>query len=904
MDLFNIDSETVSVLAKMDDKDLSSLSTTLDESTMDGDIELNIYICFTIFRKTQSPEKLQQAIQRTDAWNATLAMDHPDRLRRRQIGDMLLAWKNQFVSVLVSRNGYLNLLGNIFRSRFKWTHSIDNLNRAVELAKMAVNATPQSNPRRAAFLLNLGITLDMRFERTGSMDDINHAVEVADFSIKIASPDDRGLSWMSSSFAHILGRRSERTGSLDDLNRAIEASQRAVDILPQVHSHRAVRLNNLGNLLGKRFERTAVDMAWLSNLGSWLSIRSRKTSSIINAVSQDHPDRITYLNNLSNCLITRFYHTAQMNDLNRAISFLDGVVNGISQDHPSRILCMGSFAKSLLSRFEKTDSIDDLNRALSSFNDGWNCHTASPSDRIKMAKGAAPLSQLLREAHTDKQHMLAEFSSLASDSAAACLNAAEGRIKEEEAYDALRFLELGRGIIAGLLMDMRVDVSDLRQKYPDLAEKFVSLRDELDLPADVRRFPSHSGDMVGDWESQAKRRREADQGFSELLPIIRTKPGFHNFLLPPTRDELMAAADPDPIIVVNISSYRCDAFLIEHYRIRVIKLPDLTLEDVRKQVRDLRSADMTSILEWLWEAICRPCLDALGFQTSIDNCPHVWWVPTGLLSQLPLHAAGLHSQGSTDTVLDRVMSSYASSIKALVHGRRHHSDNPSQSPFNQALLVAMNITPGINGNRDLQYAKEEIDMLKSICSSLQLVPVTPARYKRNIMESLRGCKVFHFAGHGRLNPVEPSQSCLLLDDWETDPLTVGDLRDHKLQGNLPFLGYLSACSTGSNKAENLADEAIHLVGALQLAGFRHVVGTLWEVSDSHCVDVARVLYETLHEGITDTAVYRGIHRAIKRLRDNDVESVEKGRDGILVDLEAKARVPKSFYWVPYIHFGV
>jgi len=46
----------------------------------------------------------------------------------------------------------------------------------------------------------------------------------------------------------------------------------------------------------------------------------------------------------------------------------------------------------------------------------------------------------------------------------------------------------------------------------------------------------------------------------------------------------MAAADLDPIIVVNVSSYPCDAFLIEHNRIRVLELPDLKLEEVRMWV--------------------------------------------------------------------------------------------------------------------------------------------------------------------------------------------------------------------------------------------------------------------------------------------------------------------------------
>ncbi|KAF1963468.1 hypothetical protein CC80DRAFT_6121 [Byssothecium circinans] len=54
-----------------------------------------------------------------------------------------------------------------------------------------------------------------------------------------------------------------------------------------------------------------------------------------------------------------------------------------------------------------------------------------------------------------------------------------------------------------------------------------------------------------------------------------------------------------------------------------------------------------------------------------------------------------------------------------------------------------------------------------------------------------------------------------------------------------------------------------------------VFATLWgrsgEVSDEYCVGVARVLYETMRdEGMTDVAVCRGLHRAIRALRDKDM----------------------------------
>ncbi len=159
----------------------------------------------------------------------------------------------------------------------------------------------------------------------------------------------------------------------------------------------------------------------------------------------------------------------------------------------------------------------------------------------------------------------------------------------------------------------------------------------------------------------------------------------------------------------------------------------------------------------------------------------------------------------------------------------------------------MRETPDLSVNRILPSAAEEIEMLRDLCPSFRLRPIISSLRKDDVLAHLQTCKLFHFAGHGQSDPVEPSQNCLLLEDWRTNPLTVGDLRDSRLQENPPFLAYLSACSTGANEAVRFADEGIHLISAFQLEGFRHVVGTLWEVSDKYCVDVARVLYETLRD---------------------------------------------------------
>jgi CHAT domain-containing protein len=159
-----------------------------------------------------------------------------------------------------------------------------------------------------------------------------------------------------------------------------------------------------------------------------------------------------------------------------------------------------------------------------------------------------------------------------------------------------------------------------------------------------------------------------------------------------------------------------------------------------------------------------------------------------------------------------------------------------------------------------------------------------------------------------LNLKDPARSLLLLDDWQDHPLTVGDLRDLNMHENAPFLGFLSACSTSANERIDLIDEGIHIAGSLQLAGFRHVIGTLWEVSDSHCVEMARTVYETIRdEGMTDATVCLAVHRAVRKMREKCL-SLHRGlRDATLYDEDEDEPKPKpgpETHWIPYVHFGV
>lgn len=76
----------------------------------------------------------------------------------------------------------------------------------------------------------------------------------------------------------------------------------------------------------------------------------------------------------------------------------------------------------------------------------------------------------------DQQYNLLRSNGLATLAASSVLEA--GRT----AYDALRLLELSRGIIMGFAIDCRSDLSNLEEMHPELFNKFNTLRIEIDTP--------------------------------------------------------------------------------------------------------------------------------------------------------------------------------------------------------------------------------------------------------------------------------------------------------------------------------------------------------------------------------------------------------------------------------------
>ncbi|KAK2729491.1 TPR domain-containing protein [Colletotrichum kahawae] len=776
----------------------------------------------------------------------------------------------------------LNALASLLGDKYARSHVLSYLDDSVAFARKATLVGAHEHfARRAEYLNNLGNRLSDRYSHSGALNDLEEAIKFHDEAVKTVPPTHPDRADYLNNLGNALSDRYERKGSTADLDRAIIVSQAALEALvPQDNPNRGPILSTIGNRLIDRYSgENHQKRGQIEDLNMAIS----QINEAVQVTPPGRPDRVKYLSNQGKFYGLKYRHLGMQNldDLDLGISAAKQAVNICPEDHPDRAAATFNLGRLLGDRYSQVGEPDDLRNARENFaltlghkqgpislridagrqflltpdvlNDSQQAYDIA-KQTISLVPVSAPLS--LRPA--DKQYFLTQAVGLASDSAAIAIEAGKSPT------EALTLLETGRGIIAGSLQKIRADTSELHRSHPKLAQAFDQLRNLMDSSDASHSDPNKSS-------IEADTRHLATARMENLLTKIQQQPGFEGFLGTMSDNQMLQAGSRGPVIVVNVSRFRCDAIIVEECGIRALPLYDVTYETIESKASEVR---YPYTLIWLWDVIVGPVLESLGFLSTPhtgNSWPHVWWIPTGPLVGFPLHAAGHHFGGQERTALDRVISSYSTSVQAIVPARKsmNHSsvkqNDTAEAAQEQSegdsgpefVLVSMPTTPDM---RSLKHAASEIDAVKEGCKSRGIGYMQAAGKHKNVLAALSsGCKVFHFAGHGDTHSIDPLQSRLLLEDWQSQSLTAGSLLEINLKEKAPFLAYLSACGTSQILDDRSVDESIHLAGAFQLAGFRHVIGTLWEVDDGLCVDTAKLTYEGLwEEGMTDDSVCRSL----------------------------------------------
>ena len=871
-----------------------------------------------LFGRTGELSVLVEAVQVGREAVAVTPDNHPDRaMYLNNLGNALRALFGQTeeLSTLVEavqvgreaiadtpaghpdRVGRLSNLGVALQALFGRTGEVPVLTEAIQAGREAVAVTPDGHPDRAGYLSNLGVALQSLAGRTGDVAVLTQARGC----FRAAGVDTAGATLTRISAYRRFAMLAADAGDAADGLECMEAAIDMIDALAPgslVRADREHQLGLLANLAGEAAAaalhagrpRRAVELLERTRgilAADTLGLRGRDQIRLREDGHGELADRLDQVRSRLDAL-----------DRPRSVALPDvGVVRTVplvARDDrllvDQRRAAQGELGDGLdqpgiaappdtdIDRTAPQDAQDD--RLLADQRRAVHGELADGLDRSGIV--ALPYADVARTVPVAAR----DDRFLAGQRRAAHAELADRLDQERSAAlpDA--------GMASTVPQDAQGDrlLADQRRAvYGELADQLDQERSRLDaldrprsaaLPdADVVRTVPQ---VVQDDRFLAGQRRAAHAEWDGLLGQIRALPGFADFLRTPPVDALARYAQGGPIVFVVASRTRADALILTDTPdpVRLVPLPDLTEQEAQEQANRLRAAyqaagsrdlelagqrsaqqEILAVLAWLWDVIAAPVLTSLGHaSTPADEAsrPRVWWCPVGVLSYLPLHAAGHHAEPpgpdpaiGPRTVPDCVVSSYTSTARALA------GPGSAEDAVPATLIVPVPDLPGAA----LPGVNAET---KAISSLIPGAYVLRQPTRATVLAALPTHKVAHFACHGHVDWQQPAESRLLLADYATNPLTLAHITALHLVADL---AYLSACST-TVTAPRLADESLHITGAFHLAGYSHVIGTLWPIDDTAAAEIATAFYQYLTtDGVPrpEHAAY-ALHHATTLLR--------------------------------------
>ncbi|MEY9895605.1 hypothetical protein ABIA31_009294 [Catenulispora sp. MAP5-51] len=452
-------------------------------------------------------------------------------------------------------------------------------------------------------------------------------------------------------------------------------------------------------------------------------------------------------------------------------------------------------------------------------------------------------------------------------------------------------LERGRGLILARLLDSDADLENLQASHPLLARRFTEIAQQLGI--------GHSAqDRLADLRSS--------QELDDLTAGIRRLPGFEDFQRGPSAEQLQAAAEDGPIVILNHGDPFCHALILRPAGITalLLKVDPAHLTTTAKRFHAALNAInatgshrpapaqiveaarvMRETLSWTWHRITAPALHSLGITDPVPDetrIPRVWWVPSGSFNALPLHAAQCNlpdcPESDCASALDACVSSYAPSVRVLRHARRgtQRTDRQTSGALTPALIIAED-DDHIPGS-----ASAAVIAAEHLGAADPLIGTDATRER--VLDALAAAKLVHFSCHAVADPTSPLGSRIHLPSGQ-EPAVTDIFRTRSASARLAFL---SGCGTAQT-AERQADEAIHLASAFLVAGYPQAIGTLWEIESTRAGTVVREFYHrlatTMDTAETDAeSAAVALHYVVRALRD------------------AHPHRPQD--WAAYVHAGV
>lgn len=796
----------------------------------------------------------------------------------------------------------LSDLGMVLSRHYQSTGEPEVLNEAIQAGREAVALTPDGHEILGMRLLNLGMALGLRHQLSADGEDLRQAQECRRRAAELPGLGRAHHAALVGSTAISLMTGFERAADpAAQLDEAVRLFREALALTPAGDPLLQRRRHNLAMALMTRC-RVAL------RLGDAREARGL-ADAVIAELPVDSPELPPALEVAAGARMASVRALLSSAARDEAVALLRRAVDITPPGHARRTLRLTNLGNALRARATGRGRRTGAAEAAEVFRAAALEQQCAPSERLDAARSwgetwaelgawehaldgyvtAVDLLHHVAPRHIlrdDQEFLLSRTVGLGAAAAACAVRCGRPGL-------AVGLLEQARGVLLTHAFDADSDLTRLRETAPHLADRFEELREAIDTATDSRAGLSEGSPGEGPMHASradasfahvslahADRRQRLAAEWRDLTARIRAEHPELG-LLRPVREwderELRATAAVGPVILINVSPYGSDALVVTGRSIDAVPLPGLdprttaarrrTFEDAlvrietpgisRKQSRHAQQT-VRETLAWLWRTVTGPVLDHLAVPEALaGHPPRLWLSPCGALGTLPLHAAA--PAGGAPGALDRVVTSYTPTLRAL-----HHARQRVARPSGTGMLV-VGIADAA-GQAQLSGVRREAEHLARLLPDAAVLTDTSATYAA-VVSALPHHAYAHFACHALGDLGHPSGSRLVLHDHAERPLTVRDLARLRLPS--ARLAYLSACDTLRTSPE-LADEAVHIVSALQIAGFPHVVGSLWHVDDTIGAMIAEGVYEALSAGDGELDVTRtaeALHAAVRALRD-------------------------------------
>ena len=817
-----------------------------------------------------------------------------------------------------------------FLKRFDITRNIEDLNKACDYFERESQLYPDAALERVGALSSLGTVLTTRFSLLGRREDLKRAIKSHKEALMIRRTDPgagASLAFQLEELANDLVKEFEEYGEPsrpEAILTAINYLSEALEFRLPGHPLRNQSLTCICRALTVYVHRQVGNTKAIENYLHWAAeLISEALDGDGQSSDQEPVERIAVLAFTARVIAERggFKSTPLVV---RIVEYLSQAISDVdNDDHPcfvgiyqnTAVLYLKSFFEfdKAFQHFKKAAKYglgilrERLSAAVEWAAEARRHQHNTTEDAYKTAMDLLDRCQIMYMTVDSKHeflvhHLIAkEASSLPSDAASFAIE--KGHLKE-----AVEILERGRTFVWYTMHGYRPELGKLRSVSPDLADKFESLSTKLERFAVLSKLPSshptHHA-LLAPLDDRAVRDGSVLRDeWEATVKDIRNVLGFRGFLKPQSFDGLHGlhqAAAKGPVIMLNLSNnYRADALILLHSA-PIILVPLGKPEDIVELIqcyaksgpqlyhpesRKLKSqflfVDDTHWTHSTLSFFLKRCsglimnhVKAALLNAGVASKSRIWLCPTGLITTLPLHAAGGPVFDHLSAADPFFIPSYTISLSALITARLN---TRVLYPDAELLIVG---APEIQGLPFLPGVEEECRIVRELVPNGRDLLGTLAS-REEVLKCLPSHSWVHFACHGRHDDNSPFESAFMIYDG---PFTLREIMTIRLASGCAGLAFLSACHTAAPSL--LApNEVLHLSAGIQFCGFASVVGTQWSVADKTAADLAKVFYKEL---------FRGENKA------HLTYSAEALHTSLMLLKECGTRVE---HLVPFIHVGI